>query len=85
MRVWSDAEPRKLTAAKLAHEKPGQALQATALGREVYLRLVGSDHRAELGPVRHETAVDSALLQHCVLDGADAWGEFSLLIASYCK
>ncbi len=35
------AELRKLAAAKLAHEKPGQTLQATALVHEAYLRLVG--------------------------------------------
>lgn len=37
------AELRKLAAAKLAHEKPGQTLQATALVHEAYLRLAGSD------------------------------------------
>ena len=35
-------ELRKLAAAKLAQEKPGQTLQATALVHEAYLRLVGS-------------------------------------------
>jgi len=35
-------ELRKLAAAKLAHEKPGQTLQATALVHEAYLRLVGT-------------------------------------------
>ena len=34
-------ELRKLAAAKLAHEKPGQTLEATALVHEAYLRLVG--------------------------------------------
>ena len=34
-------ELRKLAAQKLAQEKPGQTLQATALVHEVYLRLVG--------------------------------------------
>jgi RNA polymerase sigma factor (TIGR02999 family) len=34
-------ELRKLAAAKLAQEKPGQTLQATALVHEAYLRLVG--------------------------------------------
>ena len=34
-------ELRKLAAAKLAHEKPGQTLQATALVHEAYLRLLG--------------------------------------------
>ncbi len=33
-------ELRKLAAAKLAHENPGQTLQATALVHEAYLRLV---------------------------------------------
>ena len=35
-------ELRKLAAAKLAHEKQGQTLQATALVHEAYLRLVGT-------------------------------------------
>lgn len=34
-------ELRRLAAARLAHEKPGQTLQATALVHEAYLRLVG--------------------------------------------
>jgi RNA polymerase sigma factor (TIGR02999 family) len=33
-------ELRKLATAKLAHEKPGQTLQATALVHEAYIRLV---------------------------------------------
>ncbi|HUE70654.1 MAG TPA: ECF-type sigma factor [Pirellulaceae bacterium] len=36
-------ELRKLAAAKMAHEQPGQTLQATALVHEAYLRLVGDD------------------------------------------
>jgi RNA polymerase sigma factor (TIGR02999 family) len=36
-------ELRQLAAAKLAQEKPGQTLQATALVHEAYLRLVGDD------------------------------------------
>ena len=38
-------ELRKLAAAKLAHEAPGQTLQATALVHEAYLRLVPSPGR----------------------------------------
>ena len=34
-------ELRKLAAQKLAQEKPGQTLDATALVHEAYLRLVG--------------------------------------------
>jgi RNA polymerase sigma factor (TIGR02999 family) len=36
-------ELRKLASQKLAHEKPGQTLQATALVHEAYLRLVGGE------------------------------------------
>jgi RNA polymerase sigma factor (TIGR02999 family) len=36
-------ELRKLAAQKLAQEKPGQTLQATALVHEAYLRLVGAE------------------------------------------
>jgi RNA polymerase sigma factor (TIGR02999 family) len=36
-------ELRKLAAQKLAEEKPGQTLQATALVHEAYLRLVGAE------------------------------------------
>jgi hypothetical protein len=36
-------ELRQLAAAKLAQEKPGQTLQATALVHEAYLRLVDVD------------------------------------------
>lgn len=34
---------RQLAAARLAHEKPGQTLQATALVHDAYIRLVGAD------------------------------------------
>src|SRR5438874_13744797 len=36
-----DDELRQLAAQKLAHERPGQTLDATALVHEAYLRLVG--------------------------------------------
>lgn len=42
-------ELRKLASQKLAHEKPGQTLQATALVHEAYMRLVGSGGAS--GPV----------------------------------
>ena len=40
-------ELRRLAAAKLAHEKPGQTLEATALVHEAYLKLVDSGQRQE--------------------------------------
>jgi RNA polymerase sigma factor (sigma-70 family) len=58
-------ELRKLAAAKLAHEKPGQTLQATALVHEAYLRLVGrGDRGQETGngePVQNLSPVSSPL------------------------
>jgi RNA polymerase sigma factor (TIGR02999 family) len=43
-------ELRKLAAQRLAQEKPGQTLQATALVHEAYLRLIGpDDHQAWSG------------------------------------
>src|SRR5262245_15683309 len=41
-------ELRKLAAARLAHEQPGQTLQATALVHEAYLRLVGTQAKSEI-------------------------------------
>ena len=41
-------ELRKLAAQRLAQEKPGQTLQATALVHEAYLRLVGGDQAQAL-------------------------------------
>jgi RNA polymerase sigma factor (TIGR02999 family) len=45
-------ELRKLAAHKLAHETPGQTLQATALVHEAYLRLVASSNPSEASPRR---------------------------------
>ena len=42
-------ELRKLADARLAKERPGQTLQATALVHEAYLRLVGPDHDGARG------------------------------------
>jgi RNA polymerase sigma factor (TIGR02999 family) len=38
-------ELRQMAAARMAREKPGQTLQATALVHEAWLRLVASEHR----------------------------------------
>jgi len=42
-------ELRKLAAAKLAQEKPGQTLQATALVHDAYVRLVGNQETGDKG------------------------------------
>src|SRR5881409_3731984 len=51
-------ELRKLAAAKLAQEKPGQTLQATALVHEAYLRLVGGA-RSEVRGQKSESESES--------------------------
>lgn len=42
-------ELRRLAEARLAHEKPGQTLQATALVHEAYIRLLGPDQTGREG------------------------------------
>jgi RNA polymerase sigma factor (TIGR02999 family) len=46
-------ELRKLASQKLAQEKPGQTLQATALVHEAYIRLVQSPQRKQGIPEEH--------------------------------
>ncbi len=41
-------ELRRLAAARLSHEQPGQTLQGTALVHEAYLRLVGGEKEQPL-------------------------------------
>ena len=43
-------ELRRLAAQRLAQEKPGQTLQATALVHEAYLRLVSDERRSSFAP-----------------------------------
>jgi RNA polymerase sigma factor (TIGR02999 family) len=47
-------ELRKLAAAKIAQEKPGQTLQATALVHEAYLRLMSGGQKSEVRSQKSE-------------------------------
>jgi len=68
-------ELRKLAAAKLAQEKPGQTLQATALVHEAYLRLVGDGHQGESWDSRgHFFAAAAEAMRRIMIDGARAKG-----------
>ncbi len=60
-------ELRKLAAQRLAHEKPGQTLQATALVHEAYLRLVGDRHFANR---RHFLAAAAQAMRRILIDSA---------------
>jgi RNA polymerase sigma factor (TIGR02999 family) len=60
-------ELRKLAAAKLANEKPGQTLQATALVHEAYLRLVEQD-RVDWQGRTHFFAVGARIMHRLLID-----------------
>jgi hypothetical protein len=49
-------ELRRLAAQKMAQEKPGQTLQATALVHEAYLRLVANNESQGWHSRRHFSA-----------------------------
>jgi RNA polymerase sigma factor (sigma-70 family) len=57
-------ELRKLAAAKLALENPGQTLQATALVHEAYLRLVGGQRSEVRGQQSEVGREDSPTSEH---------------------
>jgi RNA polymerase sigma factor (TIGR02999 family) len=63
-------ELRKLAAAKLAHEKPGQTLQATALVHEAYLRLVDVDHVQQWDSRGHFFAAAAEAMRRILVDRA---------------
>ena len=60
-------ELRKLAAVKLAGEKPGQTLEATALVHEAYLRLVGDQHFENRG---HFFAAAAEAMRRILIDQA---------------
>src|SRR5215470_14229463 len=62
-------ELRKLAAAHLADEKPGQTLQPTALVHEAYVRLVGPDPDQPWGGRAHFFAAAEAM-RRILLDAA---------------
>jgi RNA polymerase sigma factor (TIGR02999 family) len=61
---------RKLAAQKLAHEKPGHTLQATALVHEAYLRLVGKQEPGSYRDRSHFFAAAAAAMRHILIDRA---------------
>src|SRR5262245_58605752 len=63
-------ELRKLAARKLAHEKPGQTLQATALVHEAYLRLVDAEKVPHWDSRRHFFAAAAEAMRRILLNRA---------------
>ena len=63
-------ELRKLAAARLAQEKPGQTLQATALVHDAYLRLVDTDKVRHWNSRGHFFAAAAEAMRRIVVDRA---------------
>lgn len=66
-------ELRKLAAAKLAQENPGQTLQATALVHEAYLRLVGNE-KFDWSSKRHFYGAAAEAMRRILVEHARARG-----------
>src|SRR5712691_749351 len=63
-------ELRKLAAQKLAQEKSGQTLQATALVHEAYLRLIGADPQQPWDSRGHFFAAAAEAMRRILIDNA---------------
>jgi RNA polymerase sigma factor (TIGR02999 family) len=63
-------ELRKLAAVKLAQEKPGQTLQATALVHEAYLRLAGGEQAQSWGHRGHFFAAAAEAMRRILVESA---------------
>jgi RNA polymerase sigma factor (TIGR02999 family) len=63
-------ELRRLAAQKLAQEKPGQTLQATALVHEAYLRLVDTEKAQQWDSRGHFFAAAAEAMRRILVDNA---------------
>jgi RNA polymerase sigma factor (TIGR02999 family) len=63
-------ELRRMAAEKMAHEKPGQTLQATALVHEAYVRLVDVDKRQHWSSRRHFFAAAAEAMRRILVERA---------------
>src|SRR5436190_11729492 len=63
-------ELRRLAAQKLAREKPGQTLQATALVHEAYLRLVAAQQDRDWNGRAHFFAAAAEAMRRILVENA---------------
>src|SRR5205823_7693294 len=63
-------ELRQLAAQRLAHEKPGQTLEATALVHEAYLRLVDADQAQHWNSRGHFFAAAAEAMRRLLVESA---------------
>ena len=84
-------ELRKLAAAKMANEKPGQTLQATALVHEAYMRLVGGSPEQRWDSRGHFFAAAAEAMRRILIEqarrksGPKAGGEHYRIELSYVE
>ena len=64
------SELRKLAASRLAQEKPGQTLQATALVHEAYLRVAGTDQSPQWKSRGHFFGAAAEAMRRILVDNA---------------
>ncbi|MHB8864082.1 MAG: ECF-type sigma factor [Pirellulaceae bacterium] len=69
-------ELRKLAAAKLAQEKPGQTLQATALVHDVYIRMVDVEKSQRWDSRGHFFAAAAEAMRRILVEQARRKGRF---------
>lgn len=63
-------ELRRLAAARMARERPGQTLQATALVHEAFVRLVDRDHARSWDSRRHFFAAAAEAMRRILINRA---------------
>jgi len=63
-------ELRRLAGQQLAHEKPGQTLQATALVHEAYVRLVDNEHAGQWDSRGHFFAAAAEAMRRILIENA---------------
>lgn len=87
-------ELRRLAAQRLAHEKPGQTLQATALVHEAYLRLVDAEKATDWNSRGHFFAAAAEAMRRILIENARRrkaekhggdWRRIELSDAAVCK
>jgi RNA polymerase sigma factor (TIGR02999 family) len=68
------AELRRIAAARLASESPGQTLDATALVHEAYLRIFAAQPDRDWADRNHLLATAAEVIRHILIDRARAKG-----------
>ena len=63
-------ELRKLAALQMAHDRPGETLNPTALVHEAYLRLVGAGNEPRYHDRSHFFAAAATAMRHIRIDHA---------------